>query len=245
MTPRADLVLRELDACRGRVLQASAEEWTRPTPCAGWDVEALARHLAAVAWQQAEAFHRARVGVTEAPSWLEIGGDRAHVLDALSAAREHLAAALASVAASPETIVPLPFAPLPAPIALDALVLEYGVHRHDLERALGRATDIDLDADVARVVAGLVPALVPLLAEKPAVTPITYQLAGDSASAAITWRDDAWHAGVGDGPVCELRGPDAAIALLALGRIDPTHPALTVTGETAAATDLTHHLRTL
>jgi hypothetical protein len=90
----ADLSLTELDACSGLLLRATPDERASPTRLDGWDVEALARHLAAVAWQQAEAFHRARVAVAEAPSWLQVTGDAGAVLDALSAARDHLAGAL-------------------------------------------------------------------------------------------------------------------------------------------------------
>jgi len=238
-----DLALRELDACRTLLLKATADEWARPTPCEGWDVEALARHLAGVAWQQGEAFHRARIGVGEAPSWLGVEGEPSHLLDVLATAREHLAPALADV--SSEATVPLPFAPLPQPIAVAALVLEYGVHRYDLERALGRATDIDLDPEVATVVAGLVPALVPLLAEKAPPAPITYRLVGDTTSVAITWRDEAWHADDTCDAACDVHGSDAAIALLALGRIRGDHPALSVSGVTDAASSLSDHLRTL
>jgi uncharacterized protein (TIGR03083 family) len=239
-----DLALRELDACRTLLLKATAEEWSRPTPCEGWDVEALARHLAGVAWQQAEAFHRARIGVAEAPSWLVVEGDRSHLLEVLATAREHLAPALAAV--DGDATVPLPFAPLPVSIAVDALVLEYGVHRHDLERAIGRAADTDLDPEVAAVVAGLVPALVPVLAEKAPAAPITYRLTGDTTSVAITWRDDAWHTSGADADaVCDVRGSDAAVSLLALGRIGVDHAALRVDGTTDAASALSQHLRTL
>ena len=82
------LARRELDECRE--LLARAPEWDVPTVCEGWDVDALARHVASVAWQQAEAFHRARILVTEAPSWLQIAGDRDAVLAALDEDRTHL-----------------------------------------------------------------------------------------------------------------------------------------------------------
>ena len=47
----------------------------------------------------------------------------------------------------------MPFAPLPAPIAAAVLVLEYGVHRADLERALLDAPAARLDPFVALGVA--------------------------------------------------------------------------------------------
>src|SRR5947207_14494613 len=82
------LALHELEECRA--LLAGAHDWSAATPCDEWDVEALARHLAAVAWQQAEAFHRGRVGITEAPSWLAANGDRDAVLALLADAQRHL-----------------------------------------------------------------------------------------------------------------------------------------------------------
>ena len=231
---RADLAVRELDACRGVLLSATPVEWSAATPCDGWDVEALARHLTAVAWQQGEAFHRSRAAIGEAPSWLQIGGERADVLDALSIAREQVASGLQAIASAPDRNIPLPFAVLPAEIAAAALVLEYGVHRADLERSLGRAADIDLDADVAAVVAELLPLLVPVLAQDP---PITYRFVADRSVSTLTGKDED--------TVCEVRGSDAAISLLALGRIGPDHPSLTVSGATASAAAIPQHIRNL
>lgn len=85
----------------------------------------------------------------------------------------------------------------------------------------------------------------PFLAQNAPVTPITYRLTADSATIAISWHDDAWHAGKADGRRCEVRGSDAAIVLLALGRIDGTHPALHVTGDDVDASHLSDHIRSL
>src|SRR5947207_5119365 len=236
-TERAALALHELEECRA--LLAGARDWSAATPCDEWDVEALARHLAAVAWQQAEAFHRGRVGITEAPSWLAANGDHDAVLALLAEAQRHL-----SVGTDIDEVatVPLPFAPLPAPIAAAVLVLEYGVHRADLERSLTGAPADRLDPFVARTVAGLLPSLVPLLAEKPPAAPITYRLRGDTATGTIHYEDDAWRPGEGDTPLCEVHGSDAAISLLALGRIGADHPSLT-TNDPDAAAALSHHIR--
>jgi uncharacterized protein (TIGR03083 family) len=228
----ADLAVRELDACRD-VLADGAADWSAATRCAGWDVEALARHLGAVAWQQGEAFARARAAIGEAPSWLELAGDRDDVLDALSLARDSVATNLAAVGRTPDRNVPLPFAVLPAPLAAGALVLEYGVHRADLECALGHGADIDLDVDVAAVVAGMLPLLAPFLAPDP---PVTYRFVSESSVAVIDGKDDA---------VCEVTGSDAAISLLVLGRIRPDHPALAVSGRVDAAATIPQHVRTL
>src|SRR5687768_5576467 len=183
------LALRELDECRE--LLAKAPQWDVPTVCEGWDVDALACHLAAVTWQQAEAFHRSRILATEAPSWLEIAGDRDAVLAALDEDRTHLADALVRTV-DEDRIVPLPFAPLPASIAAAALVLEYGVHHADLQRTLHGSPAARLDPFVARTIAGLLPALVPILVEKPPVAPVTYRLRADTATVAVTYEGNAW-----------------------------------------------------
>ena len=233
----ATLALRELDGCRELLAGAAGDQWQRPTPCEGWDVTALGRHLAAVAWQQAEAFHRATIGVTEAPSWLEVGDD---LVDTVDHGLRHLERALAATDEGAK--VPLPFAVLPAPIAVAALVLEYGVHRADLERSLADAADDRLDPDVAGVVVGLLPLLVPVLATKPPTDPITYRLVGDTATVAITSDGAAWRKGDGADAVCELRGSDAAISLLALGRIGPDHASLVVRDPAGAAAAFPTHV---
>lgn len=232
----ARLALRELEGCRNLLARTVGDQWQRPTPCEEWDVTALGRHVAAVAWQQAEAFHRATIGVTEAPSWLEARGD---LVDTLDHSLGHLERALA--ATDEAANVPLPFALLPAPIAAAALVLEYGVHRADLERSVDGAPDDRLDPDVARVVAGLLPLLIPALATKPAAEPITYRLVGDTVTVAITSDGVAWHSGDGAEPVCEFRGSDAVISLLTVGRIGPDHASLAVQDPAGAAPSFPIH----
>jgi uncharacterized protein (TIGR03083 family) len=236
------LALRELDGCR-RLLEG-ASTWDTATVCEGWDLDALARHVAAVTWQQAEAFHRARVLVTEAPSWLQVSGPRDEVLAALDEDRAHLADAFTRVVDEQRT-VPLPFAPLPASIAAAALVLEYGVHRADLQRAIDGAPDDTLDPEVASVIAPLLPALIPVLAQKDPGAPITYRLVGNTTTASISWHEGTWRSDEGNEPVCEVRGTDAAISLLALGRIGVDHPSLAVSDPAGAAAALSDHIRPL
>ena len=103
-------------------------EWETPTALPDWDVAGLTRHVTAVAWMQAEAFHRARLGITEAPSWVELHTDTTALPGALEEARRSLDAALKMLDLRPDPIVPLPFATMPASIAVPVLVLEYGVH---------------------------------------------------------------------------------------------------------------------
>jgi len=220
------LALGELD--RTCALLAGADP-SAPTPCTGWSLDDLAAHVAAVAWQQGEAYQRARIGVRETPSYLEVPGDLAARAEALSIARHHLGDGIAAVEkGGDDTVVPLGAGTFPAAIAAAILVFEHGVHRYDVERALGRTPDIALDPVVAGTVVQLLRLGMLARMAKPADAPLAYRLTGDSASMQMAWRDGAWTQDVGDGPVCELRGSDAAIALVALGRIGVDHPALAV-----------------
>lgn len=230
------VALVELDRTAGLLQGVDDSGWSRPTACEGWDVTALARHVAAVAWQQSEAFHRARLRITETPSFLELGSAREEVIDAVAAARGHLASAFDALGADEQRVVPLPFAPLPAAIAWNVLVFEYGLHRHDIERALGQADDTDLDREVATAIFGLVGGMLPLIAAKPADAAVAYRLVGESGSAAIEWHDERWQPGDAHADdVCEIVGSDAAIALFATGRIAASHPALACTDPAALA----------
>src|SRR5256885_5633146 len=238
----AAIALRELDSCLDLLMGVTGDDWKRPTPCTGWDVEALGRHLAAVVWQQGEAFNRARIGVTEAPSWLQITDEVREMQHALSAGRELVAGGLDALAPVSDRLVPLPFAVLPATTAGAGLVLEYGVHRADLERALGRTADHELDAEVAAVVVSLLGALLPFIATKPPEPPLTYRLLSPSATIPPTSTGTGWRPGDGADVVCELHGSDAAIALVSLGRIPVDHPALIVDDPTGAAPSFATHV---
>ena len=116
------------------------------------------------------------------------------------------------------------------------------MHRSDLEHALGRAADADLDAEVAIVVLGLLGALLPFIATKPPEEPLTYRLVAPSATIALTSHETGWGAGEGGERVCELAGSDAVIALLALGRVPADHPELTVDDPAGAVTSFADHV---
>ena len=235
--------LVELDRCRTALRSA---DWSAPTPCTGWSVLDLADHLGTFAWQQAEAFDRARVGITVAPSHAEVHGGALEVLDVVA---DKLRVLFPSVGAlAPDTLVPLPAGTFPAQIAAAILVFEYGIHRHDLERSLGLVGDGDVDDDP--VVAETVMALLPLgmLARQahPAVTPVAYRLVGDSAAAGLGWTGEGWspEADALTG-ACTVSGSDAAVVLFALGRIPVTHPALTVDDPNGIADQFERHFHGL
>lgn len=230
------VALEELDAIIGIVQGLDDSGWVRQTVCEGWDVAALARHVAAVAWQQSESFHRARLNVTAAPSFLEIAPDRDAIVDGIAAARGHLAAAFGMLGADARRIVPLPFGPLPVVFAVNLVVLEYGLHRHDIERALGLSDDTALRREVAAAIFGfVVGGMLQVFATKRAEAPVAYRLVGESGSTAIEWHGDRWQPGDAHADVvCEITGSDSAIALFATGRIDASDAALVCSEPTLA-----------
>jgi uncharacterized protein (TIGR03083 family) len=206
------------------------DTWSRGTRLPGWDVEALARHVAAAAWQQAEAFHRARVGAGEAPSYLEI--TLADPREAIERCAAHLRGAIDQLDAASEPIVPLPFAALPASFAAAVILIEYGVHLNDLEHALGE--DTDLREPVADAVVELMGAMLPGLASSGPDGPASFALRAEGrAPTCVAWRDGAWQTAPDGDADCTIEGSASGVALFALGRKPATE--LRVTGDAALA----------
>lgn len=220
------LAISQLREFGARLARIDSSGWAKPTPLPGWDVTALARHVGAVAWQQAEAFHRARQQIGEAPAYAELRCPEDDLPEAVDESRRHLEAAIRNLDLGRDPAVPLPFATLPASLAVPVLILEYGIHLYDLRAALG--DDDQLDADVADVVMQLLPLWMPLVG-----TPTD---AGTSVALGdITVRYD----GSGWQPAteaeCTIAGPPDALALFALGRIDGDDARLSVTGDDTIA----------
>ena len=218
-----DAAFDALDAFRERLRDADPTSATRLPE---WDIDALARHVAAVAWQQGEAFHRARVGATHAPSYLEIGSDQ------LERAAAHMRSGIDQLDASSEPIVPLPFAALPASFAAAVLLIEYGVHLNDLEHALGETTE--LREPVADAVVELMGAMLPGLASSEPDRPASFALRTPDATTHVAWRDGSWQSGGEIEPDCAIEGSSSDIALFALGRKPASELTSAATGRSPA-----------
>lgn len=237
----AATALAELDRCRS--LLRTATRWDAPTPCVDWSVHDLTTHLAAVAWQQGEAFGRARIAVAETPSYLTVAGDGPSAVDALDLAAEQLRTHVDAVAGlAADTMIPLGAGTFPAQIAAAILVFEYGIHRNDVQRALGAGPDDELDPVVAETVMALMPLGMFARLAQPAEEPLAYRIVGDSGEAALGWTGEGWSsAPEALTDACTIRGTDAAVVLAALGRLPVDHAALTIDDPAGIAPSFRRH----
>jgi uncharacterized protein (TIGR03083 family) len=229
-----DVAVDELARLTEAVRGLDSGAWARPTGLGEWTVADLTAHVAGVAWRQAEALHRYRLGVAETPSDAVVASDPAALPGALDVAAAHLGAALAAdFDESPN--VPLPFAPLPVSIASRVIAIEYGFHRWDVERALGR--DAVLRDEVAQYLVGQLPVFL-LLVGTDAPDGTGYRLRSDNLDVIVVRADGQWSLGDPGPPtaqVCTIEGDDGALALFAMGRIGAEDAALTVSSADLAS----------
>lgn len=218
----------ELRSYADRLSDIDADDLARPTPCAGWDVAALSDHLARVAFQQAEAFHRARYGGREAPSPLSLVIDATEIPALLHATCDHLGRIVKGAGDRRWAPVPLPFATLPAPAAAAALMIEYGIHRHDLGTALGDI-DVALTQATTDALMAVGNGLLLLLARPIDADPCAFRLEAPEATLTVAWDGARWSNDVPDHTtLCRFTGSGAALSLLALHRIDVDDPSVEV-----------------
>ncbi|WP_299563697.1 maleylpyruvate isomerase family mycothiol-dependent enzyme [uncultured Mycolicibacterium sp.] len=197
------------------------DSWTAPTPCTDWTVAGLAQHVARGLARDAEAFHRARLGSTTPPG--EIAFRDEDLADAIRLSADHLRAA---VAAGPPDWPPvgLPFGRYPADAGMQCLVVEFGVHRNDLARAVKDPT-VPFSAATRTALFGF-GALYLLRQAEPVGTPVCFVVEAPSVRMAVTHDGRRWRAGTGDAPRCVVRTDDDTAARLILRRCEITDPAI-------------------
>ncbi|MGW0182511.1 TIGR03086 family metal-binding protein [Nocardia sp. NPDC003345] len=129
------------EALRTVVAAVEADQWQRETPCAEWNVAQVAEHAAAD--QRAFA---AALGVGAGPSYdpFSPSGTVAEGPVALVAvALEETATAWATVTDDTENVpTPLPFGPLPTPVAAVLCALDAAVHAWDIAIATGQQSPL-------------------------------------------------------------------------------------------------------
>lgn len=230
-----EAIQREVGLFLARLDAASDADLDRPTPCRGWKVSDLARHVAWGQSLQAEALGRAVTGHTEAASAHEPEATtRGELIAEIRSRHDRLAETLARLSDGDlERPCPLPYATVPTMFALQIFTMEAGVHGHDLCAAFETADA--LAPDVVEATATVVTATLPFFAAAASETPPTtarYRLRSPRLDVLCTFRDGSWQVGSGDGqPDCEVSGDDSAVLLFALGRVGTTGPGISIAGD--------------
>lgn len=222
LTALADAAASEVLAFADLFEQLDADARSAPTPCAAWSIDDLATHVAVGVFRDAEAFHRARVGSALPPGELDLGD--VDPADVIRLGVSHLHAAL-DHPPDQSAEVPTPFGPYPAAEALLCLVIEFGVHHHDLQIATG-ATHSTLSTPTVDAIFDFGEMYLLMQSAPLEDDPVTFTLAAPSTTMSITWTGHHWERGASAPRECRIAGSDDAIARLMLRRLDVTDPRL-------------------
>jgi len=136
MASPADQISYQAGALHDLVAGVQADQWGNPTPCAKWSVRDLVNHLVGGGTIFAASFRGESVEMESAmPDML--GDDATSAWDGVIASFE---TAVSAPGAMDREVV-LPFATLPAQVALDIASFDLLVHAWDLARATGQSFD--------------------------------------------------------------------------------------------------------
>lgn len=125
------------------------EEWAAPTPCDGWSVADLARHLVTAE----RAFTIALGGTPYDLAAVAAEVDAIPVADLPTAYDDAAAGLRAALAAAPaDRPVPSPLGPVPPAVVAEIRVLEAVVHAWDLGQALDVEPQVGTDDDLLSLV---------------------------------------------------------------------------------------------
>lgn len=137
MTAPADQIKYQASALHDLVAGVKADQWDDPTPCASWSVRDLVNHVVGGGTVFAAGFR----GET-------VEGDPDNMPDLLGddavAAWDRVVADFEAAVSAPGAMdreITLPFATLPAQVALDIATFDLLVHAWDLARATGQSFD--------------------------------------------------------------------------------------------------------
>lgn len=230
-------LLRQLDAVNDLLQTVSADRWATPTRCDPWNVAQLAAHVALPAAALANGLVALRSGAPTSLGGqpLPEGAPPHEILQTLTSRRVALAEQLTQLD-SRELSMPLPPPPetplsLPAETLMKLALVELGVHRNDLEAALG--LDASLDRDVVDAVGEVVPTWLIFNAADAArpENDLSYRLVGQRLDVTLSYSaGQGWHAGTGVSE-CRIEGADTDLALFLLGRVSGRSTALRVVGD--------------
>jgi uncharacterized protein (TIGR03083 family) len=239
--------IRDLDATLARMRDLHQSAWERPTPCVGWSVTDLAAHVAESAFSlsgEAARLVEQRTGaivpVREAhEANPHIATER--ILTRLTHGRNQLYHVLEQL---DEEDMEAEIAPaddddpsLTGERLLGTCVAEFGIHRYDLEAALGEhEAGISQEAVLAGMaIYGRWLDALPRRDRAPD-RPFSLHLEGELIDATLSWDGKRWRRGPAPTlPVTHIRGDDSTITLFLFGRVRADDHRLDVDGDLAIA----------
>ena len=136
MASPADQISYQAGALHDLVAGVQADQWGNQTPCAKWSVRDLVNHLVGGGTIFAASFRGESVEMESATPDM-LGDDATSAWDGVIASFE---TAVSAPGAMDREVV-LPFATLPAQVALDIASFDLLVHAWDLARATGQSFD--------------------------------------------------------------------------------------------------------
>jgi uncharacterized protein (TIGR03083 family) len=240
--------IRDLDATLARLRGLNTSDWLRPTPCEDWSVKHLAAHLAEQTFRQsvqAAAAVEARAGTTlrleeSTPANPDVPNER--VLERLTHGRNqlyHVLHLLKSEDADYKLAPDLPDGPSWTVERLLAVcVTEYGIHRFDLEVAMGEH-EAGVSQETILAAAQIYGPWLDSFArshDHVPDRPLGLHLEGELIDATLNWNGKTWLTGRAPTvPVTHIRGDDSTITLFLFGRIPADDHRLDVEGDLTVA----------
>lgn len=239
--------LRDLDATLSRLRSLEGDDWQRSTPCKDWDLLDIARHLGETTQRLADLFAALITRLRGEPPVMndlpEEHPDDPHAaaLSHATVGRNHFAAATARL--TPEDAEATEATPQPgrpprtAARLMTIAALEFGLHRYDVETALGEASGLTEEA-IQAADAILGDGLVRLATASGQIpdTPVQFELRGDRVDRTLTWTGTEWTSeATPNTPTTGISGDDGPLMLFVCGRIPATDDALTVDGDPEVA----------
>lgn len=223
------------------------DDWRTPTRLEGWTVRDLAQHL--VWGQQLQSEGWRRLGQASATPHVPeevTTEDPGSIITELRAGNDSFLQRLDNLTeADLAGPCPMPYGVLPAGVVLQVAVMEAGVHRSDLEAALGGA-GTTLEEDTLDAIFTLLPGTLAQMAmaadELPAPGVALRLEVTDGPAFGLRRGEDGWAAAeeVNDASY-SIRGAGSTIALFALGRIPLEDPSLAVEGDLDLASRFKQH----
>jgi len=240
--------IRDLDATLARLRDLHRSAWERPTPCVGWSVTDLAAHLAesafALSAEAARLVERrtgAAVPVGEArPANTLASTER--IIERLTHGRNQLYHVLERLETA-DLAVELAPAQDEGPAftgerLLATCVAEFGIHRYDLEDALGEhEAGVDQETILAGIeIYGRWLDIYPKRHDRTPDRTFSLHLAGEVIDATLSWDGTRWLRGPAPTlPVAHIRGGDSTITLFLFGRVRADDHRLDVDGDLMVA----------